>query len=90
MIQLVNAIGWLVQAKVLFISAKAHFHLQIRLCFLLFAWMIFVGLMGGASYVNVFYLILRRCDKRERYQAKDAVAEYLTQSRAQQRKVVND
>ena len=57
MCQLVNAIGWFIQAKVKFISSDDDGTEQ-KLVWVLFAWMYVVGLFGGASYINVFYNIL--------------------------------
>lgn len=84
-VQVINAVLWLVQAKTLFISSKSNYNKQLGLSFLLFVWFIFVGLMGGASYVNVFYLILHRSDKLEQQQIDDAVQAYLRQEHEQHR-----
>ncbi|KEG05530.1 putative calcium channel protein [Trypanosoma grayi] len=57
-VQTLNAIAWFVQAKVKYMSDPDDEDRELKFAFGLFAWMIFVGLMGGASYVNVFYNIL--------------------------------
>jgi battenin len=59
----VNFVLWVAQAKTLLISSDDE-GTQLGLTFLLFAWMVFVGLMGGASYVNVFFNILNADDHR--------------------------
>ncbi|CCW71647.1 unnamed protein product [Phytomonas sp. Hart1] len=62
---------------------------QSKLMFALFGWMIFVGLMGGASYVNVFHNVLDKIksdeiaalnnlvnpDEEERYRIKQIYKE---------------
>jgi len=50
-IQFCNMSFWLVQATI-------HFVQGYPIIWALFAHMLFTGLMGGASYVNVFYLVL--------------------------------
>eukprot|EP01113_Clastostelium_recurvatum_P040019 TRINITY_DN6178_c0_g1_i2.p1 TRINITY_DN6178_c0_g1~~TRINITY_DN6178_c0_g1_i2.p1 ORF type:complete len:520 (-),score=130.86 TRINITY_DN6178_c0_g1_i2:40-1572(-) len=50
-LQGVNMVFWLLQAKFKWISGPTG-------VWILFAIMVYVGLLGGASYVNVFYLIL--------------------------------
>ncbi|EKG04438.1 hypothetical protein TCSYLVIO_004502 [Trypanosoma cruzi] len=57
-IQVINAIAWFLQAKVKYMSDPNNMDRELKFAFVLFAWMIFVGLMGGASYVNVFHNIL--------------------------------
>jgi len=54
-LQGINFIFWLAEAKWHFLSVWAQFPL-----------MVYVGLLGGASYVNVFYLILHDKTIRER------------------------
>ena len=51
LIQLGNMVFWLVQATI-------HFVQGYPIIWVLFLHMVFTGLMGGASYVNVFYLVL--------------------------------
>lgn len=46
-IQAANFVLWILQAKYVFLPVGAQFPL-----------MIFVGLLGGASYVNIFYNLL--------------------------------
>jgi battenin len=58
LIQGANAVAWFLQAKLQYIADPVNERREEGLAFVLFAWMIFVGLMGGASYVNVFYNIL--------------------------------
>lgn len=58
MLQFVNFVLWIVQAKTLVLSAPDDPAKQRVYCFILFGHMIFVGLLGGASYANVFYNIL--------------------------------
>ena len=57
-IQLINSVGWFVQSKLMFIGDESDEEKEMKLSFILFSWMIFVGLLGGASYVNVFYNLL--------------------------------
>ncbi|KAG5479534.1 hypothetical protein CUR178_03294 [Leishmania enriettii] len=40
--------------------------------------MVFIGLLGGASYVNVFYLILKRSTILREREEQEAVRAYLT------------
>lgn len=47
-LQLINFVFWFLNAQFFFLKNY----------YVMFAWMVFVGLMGGASYVNVMYLIL--------------------------------
>lgn len=68
-LQVINAVCWFVQAKVLYIAARNSETREMGLSFILFIWMIFVGLLGGASYVNVFFLIL--CKGREMQQVEE-------------------
>ncbi|EPY21469.1 battenin [Strigomonas culicis] len=75
-IQVINAICWVIQAKLLFIKSYDKKQ-QVNMSFILFAWMIFIGLMGGASYVNVFYLILQRSTKMRQKEEEEAVSKYL-------------
>ena len=56
-LQLVNVVFWFTQAKVLFLSSDEESK-EVGMAVGLFLLMVFVGLMGGASYVNVFYNIL--------------------------------
>ncbi|EAN87368.1 hypothetical protein, conserved, partial [Trypanosoma cruzi] len=53
-----NAIAWFLQAKLKYMSDPNNMDRELKFAFVLFVWMIFVGLMGGASYVNVFHNIL--------------------------------
>lgn len=76
-IQVINAVGWLVQAKTKFISIHNSQSAETGLSFLLFAWMLFVGLLGGASYVNVFYLILCRGQAMQQKEEDEAIRRYL-------------
>jgi len=46
-LQAINCVLWLAEAKLHFLNIWVQFIL-----------MIYVGLLGGASYVNIFYLIL--------------------------------
>ncbi|CCW65839.1 unnamed protein product [Phytomonas sp. EM1] len=64
LIQLLNTGGWFAQAFLLFISSDDE-ATQSKLMFALFVWMIFVGLMGGASYVNVFHNVLDQIKNEE-------------------------
>ena len=66
-LQLINFILWVLQAKLRYIGGKNDdpIETQRRAAFVLFAWMVFVGLLGGASYVNVFYNILNDVDFSE-------------------------
>lgn len=59
-LQTINAILWLVQAKTLLVASKTNESKEVGLSFILFALMMFVGLVGGASYVNCFFLMLSR------------------------------
>ncbi|CAD2221645.1 battenin [Angomonas deanei] len=81
-LQIANAVCWIVQSKVMFIKSTQK-QKQVGLSFVLFAWMLFIGLLGGASYVNVFYLILKRSQKMQNKEEKDAMAEYLGEERLQ-------
>jgi battenin len=54
-IQFFNMIFWLLQARYLWLSSSPHDSPSI---WILFGLMYFVGLMGGASYVNVFHNLL--------------------------------
>ena len=56
-LQFINAVFWFIQAKVLFMSSPEESK-EVGMAVGLFILMVFVGLMGGASYVNVFYNIL--------------------------------
>jgi battenin len=76
-LQVINAVGWLVQAKTKFISIHSSQSAETGLSFLLFAWMLFVGLLGGASYVNVFYLILCRGQAMQQKEEDEAIRQYL-------------
>ncbi|CAM65565.2 conserved hypothetical protein [Leishmania infantum JPCM5] len=76
-IQVVNAVCWIVQARVMYIKSNTKSR-QVGLSFILFAWMIFIGLMGGASYVNVLYLILKRSTTLREREEREAVEAYLT------------
>lgn len=76
-IQVINAVCWIVQARVLYIKSNTKSR-QVGLSFILFAWMIFIGLMGGASYVNVLYLILKRSTTLREREESEAVEAYLT------------
>ncbi|KAG5501587.1 hypothetical protein JIQ42_05433 [Leishmania sp. Namibia] len=76
-IQIINAVCWIVQARVLFIKSNTKSQ-QVGLSFILFVWMIFIGLLGGASYVNVFYLILKRSTILREREEQEAVRAYLT------------
>ncbi|KAG5479005.1 hypothetical protein LSCM1_02847 [Leishmania martiniquensis] len=75
-IQIINAVCWIVQAKVLYIKSGTKSR-QVGLSFILFIWMFFIGLMGGASYVNVFYLILKRSTKLREREEHEALRAYL-------------
>ena len=68
-IQLCNMVFWLVQASI-------HFVQGYPLIWVLFLHMVFTGLMGGASYVNVFYLVLhnRTVPPRDRELATNIAA----------------
>ncbi|EKF28930.1 calcium channel protein, putative [Trypanosoma cruzi marinkellei] len=57
-IQVINAIAWFLQAKIKYMSDPNDMDRELKFAFGLFFWMICVGLMGGASYVNVFHNIL--------------------------------
>lgn len=59
-LQLINAVAWIIQAKTLVISSKSSLQKEVGLSFILFVWMIYVGLVAGSSYVNCFFLILQR------------------------------
>lgn len=59
-LQLINSIIWFIQAKTLFIGSASSEKNEVGLSFILFVLMLFVGLVGGASYVNCFFLILHR------------------------------
>ncbi|KAG5504884.1 hypothetical protein JKF63_04330 [Porcisia hertigi] len=75
-IQVINALGWIIQANVLYIKGHTRDR-QVGMSFLLFGWMFFIGLMGGASYVNVFYLILKRSTKMREREERQTVCAYL-------------
>jgi battenin len=62
LIQGVNFVCWVVQAKTLLLSSNDSASAQTAYTALLLAWMVGVGLMGGASYVNVFFNILNDDD----------------------------
>jgi len=62
LIQGVNFVLWLVQAKTLLLSSDTSRAAQAGWTAVLLVWMVGVGLMGGASYVNVFYNILNDDD----------------------------
>lgn len=72
-IQVINGIAWFVQAKFKFMSDPNDMDRELKFAFGLFAWMIFVGLMGGASYVNVFYNILEETLEEQRKEEKKVV-----------------
>ena len=59
-VQLVNAVLWFIQAKSLVMSSSSDVGSEEKFAFALFGYMVFVGLFGGASYVNVFYNILEQ------------------------------
>lgn len=59
-LQLLNAVVWFIQAKTLFIGSGTSQSEEVGLSFILFGLMLFVGLVGGASYVNCFFLMLHR------------------------------
>eukprot|EP00796_Vickermania_ingenoplastis_P009079 gene9079-6372_t len=59
-LQAINAVCWLVQSKTLIIGSKTSESKEVGLSFILYVWMLYVGLLGGASYVNCFFLILQR------------------------------
>lgn len=48
LLQLINFIFWFINTQYFFLQNY----------FVMFAWMVFIGLMGGCSYVNVMYLII--------------------------------
>jgi len=50
-LQGINMIYWVVQAKYLMLQGSGEI-------WVLFVLMVYVGLLGGASYVNIFYLVL--------------------------------
>ncbi|AIN98296.2 hypothetical protein LPMP_220010 [Leishmania panamensis] len=75
-IQIINAVCWIVQARVLYIRSPTKSR-QVGLSFILFAWMTLIGLMSGASYVNVFYLILKRSTMLREREENEAVKAYL-------------
>eukprot|EP00026_Physarum_polycephalum_P009750 Phypoly_transcript_09884.p1 GENE.Phypoly_transcript_09884~~Phypoly_transcript_09884.p1 ORF type:complete len:452 (+),score=46.46 Phypoly_transcript_09884:157-1356(+) len=50
-LQGINMIFWVLQAKYLMLQGSAE-------VWVLFALMVYVGLLGGGSYVNIFYLVL--------------------------------
>lgn len=56
--QVANAVFWFLQAKLLIVGSAEDADREQSLAFILFVYMIFVGLFGGASYVNVFFNIL--------------------------------
>lgn len=57
-LQCINAVLWFIQAKTLVVAASpGDSDTEEKLALVLFAYMFFVGLLGGASYVNVFYNI---------------------------------
>ncbi|KAH9586606.1 Batten's disease protein Cln3 [Trypanosoma melophagium] len=64
-IQVLNAIAWFVHAKTKYMSDPNNADRELKFAFGLFGWMIFVGLMGGASYVNVFYNILEETKRMQ-------------------------
>ncbi|ESL05974.1 hypothetical protein TRSC58_06359 [Trypanosoma rangeli SC58] len=72
-IQVINAIAWFLQAKLKYVSDPNDASREVKLAFVLFAWMIFVGLMGGASYVNVFYNILEETRATQEYEVDEAI-----------------
>ena len=61
-VQGVNFVLWLIQAKTMLLSSETSRSAQAAWTVVLLAWMVVVGLMGGASYVNVFYNILNDDD----------------------------
>jgi len=50
-LQGVNMVFWVLQAKFLMLTGAAE-------VWILFGLMVYVGLLGGGSYVNIFYLVL--------------------------------
>jgi len=50
-LQGINMIFWVLQAKYLMLQGSAE-------VWILFGLMVYVGLLGGGSYVNIFYLVL--------------------------------
>ncbi|RNE97139.1 putative calcium channel protein [Trypanosoma conorhini] len=72
-VQVLNAVAWFLQAKLKYISDPNDADREIKLAFVLFLWMIFVGLMGGASYVNVFYNILEETRVMQAQEVEEAV-----------------
>lgn len=74
-IQLFNAILWFVQAKTLFIGSSSVESTEVGVSFILFALMLFVGLVGGASYVNCFFLMLDRSLKLQEVNMKSTMSE---------------
>ncbi|ORC85269.1 uncharacterized protein TM35_000361290 [Trypanosoma theileri] len=80
-IQVLNAIAWFVQAKIKYMSDPNNADRELKFAFGLFAWMIFVGLMGGASYVNVFYNILKETKEMQEDEEREIV-EFVTRHRS--------
>ncbi|RNE95870.1 putative calcium channel protein [Trypanosoma rangeli] len=72
-VQVINAIAWFMQAKLKYVSDPNDASREVKLAFVLFAWMVFVGLMGGASYVNVFYNILEETRAAQEYEVDEAM-----------------
>lgn len=73
-IQVINAVAWFVEAKVHFLEDPDDEKRQLTFTFILFAWMVFVGLLGGASYVNVFYNILEETKEAQNAEIAEFVA----------------
>ncbi|ORC85268.1 uncharacterized protein TM35_000361280 [Trypanosoma theileri] len=80
-IQFLNAIAWLIQAKIKYMSDPNNADRELKFAFGLFAWMIFVGLMGGSSYVNVFYNILEETKRMQEDEEREIV-EFVTRHRS--------
>eukprot|EP00388_Colpodella_angusta_P003421 GDKJ01012044.1.p1 GENE.GDKJ01012044.1~~GDKJ01012044.1.p1 ORF type:complete len:171 (+),score=0.49 GDKJ01012044.1:34-513(+) len=59
-LQFMNSIAWFIQAKLLYLGDSSSESQELKFAFVLFVWMVFVGLLGGASYVNVFYNLLEK------------------------------
>lgn len=57
-VQVLNALFWFTQAKLQFVGDSSSETREERFAFILFGYMVVVGLCGGASYVNVFFNIL--------------------------------
>ena len=63
-LQLINLLAWLVLAKTQWLVDDCDAHRQVGYTLVMCGWMVLVGLMGGASYVNVFFNILNDEDLR--------------------------